>query len=243
MNYISINVIMDRLTRHPLMQDLTLETVIDYAVDFMRIVGIPKTFIDKIEPIDIENYRGELPCDLYKIIQIRPLNLSKIDAVDNTQEQSQILVDPRKPALRYSTDSFHMSPFNRGSDFTYKQQGNCIITSFEKGVVEVAYKALPIDDNGYPLIPDDSTYTRALELYIKVQYFTIQYETGKITIQVLNKAEQNYAWAVGQAQSHMIMPSLDQMESISNLWNRLLPTRGHMNGFVKESSREQLKIH
>ena len=236
---------MDRLTRNPLMQDLTLETVIDYAIDFMRIVGIPKTFIDKVEPISIENYRGELPCDLYKIIQIRPIpvNLNEIEGSDNPQEQSQVLIDPRKPALRYSTDSFHISPLRRGSDLTYKRQGNCIITSFEKGAVEVAYQALPIDDNGYPLIPDDSTYTRALELYIKVQYYTIQYENGKITIQVLNKTEQNYAWAVGQAQSHMIMPSLDQMESISNLWGRLLPTRGHMNGFIKDSSREQLKIH
>jgi hypothetical protein len=42
--FISIKVIIDRLLRHPLLQDLTFEAAIDYTVDFMRLVGVPKMF-------------------------------------------------------------------------------------------------------------------------------------------------------------------------------------------------------
>ena len=49
---------MDKVTRHPLMKDIPFETVIDYTVDFMRIVGTPPAFIEKVEYVDIHNYRG-----------------------------------------------------------------------------------------------------------------------------------------------------------------------------------------
>jgi hypothetical protein len=57
---------------------------------------------------------------------------------------------------------------NPGSkDLTYKIQGNFIYTSFEEGEIEVSYQAIATDEQGFPLIPDNSSFTRALELYIK----------------------------------------------------------------------------
>lgn len=49
--YVNINVIMDRVTRHPLIKDIPFETVVDYTIDFMRIVGVPPSFIEKTEEI------------------------------------------------------------------------------------------------------------------------------------------------------------------------------------------------
>lgn len=46
-DYISIKVILDNLLHHPLLQDLTLERAVAYAVDFIRIVGMPPMFIEK----------------------------------------------------------------------------------------------------------------------------------------------------------------------------------------------------
>lgn len=224
---------MDRLTRHPMMQDITLETVVDYAVEFMRIVGIPTTFLDKTAIVDIKNYRGELPCDYYEMIQVRlapkpgtPPELSKV--------------------FRHTTDSFHMSPLKaKISDLTYKVQGNCIFTSpLRFGPIEIAYKAMPVDEEGSPLIPDNSSYSRALQAFIKKEYFTIQFDQGKIDFRVMQKADQDYAFYVGQAQTDLIRPTIDQMESISNMWNTLVErSQDHRKGFLHEGSREHYKIH
>lgn len=104
----------------------------------------------KTEILDIENYRALLPCDYSQMIQVRKLN---------------------GPTFRYSSDSFHMSECRASreefTDLTYKIQGNIIYTSIKEGEIEVAYLAIATDSEGYPLLPDNSSYTRALELYIK----------------------------------------------------------------------------
>lgn len=220
---------MDKLTRHPLLEDIPFETVVDYAADFMRIVGTPPSFLEKTEKIHINDYRGLLPCDYYQVIQVRIIDSGK-----------------RMGAFRYSTDSFHMSNTKpKHGGLTYKIQGNCIFTSIKDGEVEMAYKAMPLDDEGYPLIPDNSSYSRALELYIKLQWFTVLFDTGKISAQVLSNTQQQYAWAVGQAQTDLIRPTIDQAEAISNMWNKLLPdiTRDHENGYLHEGTKEHIITH
>lgn len=234
MNYINIKTIMNRITRHPLMQDLPFETVVDYIVDFIRIVGVPNSFIDKTEVLEVDKYRAELPCDFYKMTQVRLLKACG-------QKWEGLLGG----MFRYTTDSFHMSDIKpEYSELTYKIQGGMIyVAPMEKCTIEIAYQAMPVDDDGYPMLPDNSAYLRAAELYIKSQWFTVQFDLGKISPQVLNKAEQDYCWAVGQAQSSMIMPSIDELESITNMWNSLLVRSQHRTGFKNLGNKEHLKNH
>ena len=218
--YINIKVILDRILRHPLMQDLSLETAVDYTIDFMRIVGMPRMFTEKVVRITIDKYRALLPCDYYQTIQVRI---------------------PGGHALVYSTDSFHMS--NKGNSSTYKIQGNIIYTSIESGELELAYLAISTDTDGYPLLPDNSSFTRALELYIKKQWFTILFDLGKITSAVLQNTQQEYAWAVGDCQSEFNRMSIDQMEAFSNSWRTMiLRDHQHSSGFIGDGSRQTLNI-
>lgn len=225
---ISIRIILDKLLRHPLLQDLTLEEAVDYTVDFMRIVGVPSMFTEKTEKLEIVNYRAKLPCDYNSMIQVR------------------LLSNNGNIAFRYSTDSFHMSDChsNIGADLTYKIQGNIIYTSIEKGCIEISYTAIDTDDDGYPIIPDNSSFTRALELYIKEQYFTILFDMGKISPSVLQNTQQKYAWAVGDCQTEFNRLSIDEMESFCNSCKTLL-LRGseHRYGFINNGTKERLKVH
>ena len=218
--YLSIKKILDSCLRHPLMQDLSLETAVDYTIDFMRIVGMPRMFTEKVVRITIDKYRALLPCDYYQTIQVRI---------------------PGGHALVYSTDSFHMN--NKGNSSTYKIQGNIIYTSIESGELELAYLAISTDADGYPLLPDNSSFTRALELYIKKQWFTILFDLGKITSAVLQNTQQEYAWAVGDCQSEFNRMSIDQMEAFSNSWRTMiLRDHQHSSGFIGDSSRQTLNI-
>lgn len=218
--YLSIKKILDSCLRHPLMQDLSLETAVDYTIDFMRIVGMPRMFTEKVVRITIDKYRALLPCDYYQTIQVRI---------------------PGGHALVYSTDSFHMG--NKGNSSTYKIQGNIIYTSIESGELELAYLAISTDADGYPLLPDNSSFTRALELYIKKQWFTILFDLGKITSAVLQNTQQEYAWAVGDCQSEFNRMSIDQMEAFSNSWRTMiLRDHQHSSGFIGDGSRQTLNI-
>lgn len=219
-SYISIKQIMDKIMQHPLLHDISLEQVVDMTISFMRIVGMPRMFTEKVVSITVDKYRALLPCDYYQTIQIRI---------------------PGGHALVYSTDSFHMS--NKCYSSTYKIQGNIIYTSIESGELELAYLAISTDEDGYPLLPDNSSFTRALELYIKKQWFTILFDLGKITPAVLQNTQQEYAWAVGDCQSEFNRMSIDQMEAFSNSWRTMiLRDHQHSSGFIGNGSRQTLNI-
>lgn len=229
-DYISIKVILDNLLHHPLLQDLTLERAVAHTVDFIRIIGMPHIFVEKAVELRVENYRAMLPCDFHEMIQVRTAN-----------ENCGHLIGQ---VFRYSTDSFHMSEQKHEQpDLTYKIQGRVVYTSIKDGTIEIVYRAMPVDDEGYPLVPDKSPFIRALELYIKKQCFTILFDLGKINQAVYANVQQDYAWAVGQAQSDLIRPSIDEMQSITNSLNTLLPRiNEHSKGFITDGSMERIKL-
>lgn len=219
----NIRLILDKIMRHPLMQDISLETAVDYTVDFMRIVGSPTIFEEKTVVIEVQDHRAALPCDYYQMIQVRSSNSS----------------------FRYSTDTFHMSDnHNSAVELTYKIQGNIIYTSIKEGEIELSYEAISVDSDGFPLIPDNSSFTRALELYIKEQWFTMLFDTGKISSAILQNTQQKYSWAVGDCQSEFNRMSIDKAESFYNSWRTLIVRANeHSTGFKRNGSQERIKLH
>jgi hypothetical protein len=148
-NYTNIRVILDNCLQHELLQDLTLEQIVSYVVKFNGIFNIPQLYIDKCVEVPIKDYRGLLPVDLVSIKQV----LDK---------------DTNKALSEINGTFFNHHYSERG----FKTQGQCIFTSFDCGNLVVAYRAIPVDEEGYPLILDNEKYKNALELYIKKSKFT-----------------------------------------------------------------------
>lgn len=218
MNYISIRQILDDLLADDMMKGLSLERAVNYAVEFIRIVGMPKVFEEKVAEIDIENYRGQLPCDFFEIIQVR---------------------ECKKPGVVCPCYMSMETAFHSKWAYTYKIQGDVIITSTEKTKLEVAYRAIKVDNEGYPLIPDNGSFPRALELYIQKRYFTILFNSSKIPQNVLQNVQQEYAFYVGQATNDLVRLSVDEMQSFTNMWNNLIQrTHKHNDGFATVNSPE-----
>lgn len=229
-NRISIKQIMDDILDHPMMQDLSFERAIAYAVEFIKIVGMPTAFEHKTITIPVEDYTGyridkdgeklpSIPEDCYQILAIRKKGGEEV-------------------ILNTSTSVFGPSKSNSASPH-YVIRGSVIQTSFEEGELEISYLALPVDSEGYPTIPEIASYIRALELYIKKKWFTILFDLGKLNAAIYNNVKQEYAFAVGQAQSELIKPSLDEMEAFTNMWNSLLPRHSaHRFGYNTLGSTE-----
>lgn len=218
-NRISIKQVMDDILDHPMLQDLSLERAISYAVEFIKIVGMPAAFDTKEDTIKIREYAGEIPDDCYQIISLKK--------------------DGSNSPLTLSTSVYGTSKINTSIP-SYVIRGNQIHTSFKEGIIKIVYLALPTDEEtGFPTIPDVASYIRALELYIKKKWFTILFDLGKLQAGIYQNVKQEYAFAVGQAQNELIMPSLDEMEAFTNMWNSLLPSmRAHKTGYATLGSGE-----
>lgn len=250
--YTNIRRVLDDLMDHPLLRNLTLEQVVRHTIRFVSLHGYPKLYQDKIDTVVIKDYRGLLPCDLISIIQVKDLDtgICLRSMTDNftpgmrpkpdTKHQPKDLLNNMKPPV----DTYIPPMKKYEEEPSFKTQGRIIFTSFQEGKVEVAYKAIPVDDDGFPLLIDNETYLNALEAYIKVRVFTVKYDLGEIQAGVLSNAQTEYAWAARQVMMELTMPSTSEMESITRMLNTMIkPVRQFDNGFRNLGDREYLRRH
>lgn len=224
-NYINIREVLSRVLRHPMLQDITLEQAIQYTLDFIGIFGLPKMYQDKETELHIEDFRCELPCDLVSINQVKN-NKTGL-------------------CLRHMSDTFNPTEgSNDEYDATFKTQGQVLFTSFKTGDITVSYKAIPVDDDGYPMLIDNPVFLKTLEAYIKREAFTVLFDMSKIPVAVLTNVQQQYAWLARQLQSEFTIPSVSEMENLKNNWCSLIQrTNEFSKGFSNYGNVRQIKVH
>lgn len=234
------------------MNNLNESDVAQYISDCLRLIGAPLIYEDKVEDIDIKEHRGELPCDLLYIKQTRMYagSNAKLRSPQSTYTTQMSRFVP----MKYATDHFHTALHEENSpdllgtngseldyEVTYQINGEYIYTSFKEGKVQMSFKGLKTDEEGYPMIPDNVKVEKAIEAYIKVQHYTIMWELGKIADKVLNKAEQEYSWYVGAADTSMRALSVDQAESLKAALTRtILKPLQHHAGFKNLGTQEYI---
>lgn len=226
----NIRRIMDRVLRHPMMRELPFETAVEYAVDFISLIGTPAIYDEKTAIVNVEDWRGQLPCDFDRMIQVRAATCPH---------------DAPGYIYRESGHSFHMSPKKmplESLELTYKVQGMVIFTSTRDTDLEIAYRAFAVDEEGFPLLPDNPSFLRGLENYIKLQWFTVLFDMGKIPETVLRNTQQEYAWAAGDAQSEFSRLTLDSAATLFNSFKTMLPRNNeHWHAFFNNGAREVWK--
>ena len=225
--YISIKELLSRVLRHKLLQEFTLEQAIQYTIDFIGIFGFPELYEDKQAEIDICDYRGKLPCDLISIDMVKDCRTN---------------VPLRSMTAAFNPGGKYYNHLRQEPQF--KTQNRTIITSFPEGKVIIAYKAIPVDDEGLPLLVNNTKYLKALELYVKCQLFTMLFDEGKITQQVLSHTEQEYGWAAGQLEEEFKTPSVAEMQTITNMLHQIFPRHDEFyNNFETLGNKEFRKVH
>lgn len=251
--YTNIRRVLDNLMEHPLLRDITLEQVVRYVIRFISLHGYSKMFQDKIENVNIKDFRGILPCDLISITQVKDLATglclrAMTDTFPKGLEPSPLKPSkPNKDLLNNVKDitQQYIPPAHKfDEEPSFKTQGRIIFTSFPEGCVEIAYRSIPVDEDGFPLLIDNENYLAALEAYIKVQVFTIKFDTGKINANVLQNAQQNYAWKSGELQSEFNSLSPSEAEAFTRFWNTLILSETHFDdGFRNLADREYRRRH
>ena len=229
-SYVNIREVLSRLLRHPLLQDVNVEQAVQYTIDFIGIFGMPRLYEDKEEVIHIEDFRAVLPDDLISINQIKE---------NTTGVCLRSMTDNFMPKEDYNKTTGNRVP----QELTFKTQGQVLYVSFKTGDVTVSYKSIPVDDEGYPLLIDNSIFLKTLETYIKKEVFNTLFDMGKISVAVLQNTQQQYAWLAGQLQSEFTIPSQSEMESISRMWCTLIQRTSDFNdGYKNLGNKEFIKV-
>jgi hypothetical protein len=230
--YVSIKSMLSRLFSNPLMEGITESDVARYIAEALNLIGAPLAYEDRVQEIKVKNYRADLPCELLYIQQTRKVNSSG-----------------KLEPMRYASDTFHSAYHQIGSpdftqhsanyDWTYSLNNGVIYTNFKEGTIQQSYKAIVTDKEGLPMIPDDVKFEKAIENYIKLQWYTILWELGKISDKVFNKVEQEYSWYVGAANTRAQLQTIDEAETFRGAVTKLLDNSTAARDFFQSHGRQE----
>lgn len=158
--------------------------------------------------------------------------------------QAQMLTDEYKGVTKYWNASLKRGLFKKPEYFI---KPGWLVTNKKTGFIKIAYKAIPTDEKGYPLIPDLASYQDAIYWYVVMKLNFPKYLKGKLGGKGVNNNAQVYTYLQQQwhfyrnmAYAEAMMPTSDDMKNIKNEWNKLLPDWNADKTFFKDLGDEQI---
>lgn len=214
--YVSFEEIMYRIKRNPIMEDASKADIALDTYDLLKKIGAPGAYSDERVPIRIDNYIGELPKDLLYIKEMVYVKET------GTNVWSEL---PMQYVIGNKTSKWHCSNSNDlkiRSSYGYSIMNNKVHTDLETGELAIYYKAIKMDDEGYPLIPDNPYVVSAIVAYVKLKHMEIKAELGYISGTALPRIEQEYYFNMRAAETAYKMPSTDEYNSIAKSLLRII---------------------
>ncbi len=129
---------------------------------------------------------------------------------------------------------------NPTMDLTYVINSSYIKLNIQEGYLMLAYGAIPTDEEGYPLIPDDPMFSEALYWYVVQKYWYPAWAEGRIRDRVYYDAKRSWNFYRKAAYAAAMMPNADQLESLKNQTLKLYPEVNEHSNFFATSGEQQI---
>lgn len=149
--------------------------------------------------------------------------------------------------LRYGSQTFNynlhcddcINATIQTGDYSYIVNPNYIATNIPDGEeICIFGKAFPVDEEGFPLVPDHVAVSNCIFWYLTMQLMIGGFEHPNRQID-FHKAEANYIKYRTQAENQLEMFDIPRFESFANSWARLIPnTNAARNFFYSDSIPE-----
>lgn len=173
----------------------------------------------------------DLTMDIYDLSYSEALELLTTDPI-TAQKMSMLLIEDKLPTVQQQT--------NPTLDYTYVVNSSYIKTNIKDGYIMLAYAAMETDDDGYPIIPDDPSFSEALYWYVVMKYMYPKWLLG--TVRDLQYFEARRSWNFYRKQAYAVamMPNADGLESLKNQSLKLYPEVGEFNNFFSTAGEQQV---
>lgn len=210
-----------------------IESFYEWIGEALEHIGCGANLVKKPCVIEIKDYKGMLPADLYMI-----------EIVGGTSQKTNIFIAnpnweqydmqsafaalfPYSKPLAYGSRIFNKEIHGQGcineyvtSSDTYITDGNHIKTSFQEGTVTLIYTGFETDEDGFAMVPDDISFKEALFWYCFKLMLLSGYKHPEFNFE---KADARWQLYCTQARNGHNMLDLSQASSFTNQWTRMIP--------------------
>lgn len=213
--YISINYVIRKVIKDLGIDDkeVFIDDIIEWIGEGLQYIGSYYQYCDKVADIIITDYKGELPCDFYALIRLH-------DRVDNLANSFNSNLITRTDNTTNTTNDVTRSKYTSRD---YNIVGNIITTSFKTGTLFIQYQGIPLDEDGFPMIPDNINYLDALMWKCAYQLSIKGYTFKSTQLNNFQYVESKWNRYCIQARANMNMPDADTLERLKNIMIRFKP--------------------
>lgn len=125
------------------------------------------------------------------------------------------------------------------NELQYTTKPGYINTCMPRGFVKISYYAIYTDEDSMPMIPDLESYKECLYWYITMKLMYPKKLKGQISQGDYYDIRNSYNFYRKQAYAEAMMPTVDDLETISNIYTKLYPEINDHSMFFSTSGDEQ----
>lgn len=125
------------------------------------------------------------------------------------------------------------------NELQYTTKPGYIMTNIPIGFVKISYYAIYTDEDSMPMIPDLESYKEAIYWYITMKLMYPKKLKGEISQSDYYDIRNSYNFYRKQAYAEAMMPTVDDLETINNLWTKLYPEVNDHSTFFSTTGDEQ----
>lgn len=125
------------------------------------------------------------------------------------------------------------------NELQYTTKPGYINTCMPRGFVKISYYAIYTDEDSMPMIPDLESYKEAIYWYVTMKLMYPKKLKGQISQGDYYDIRNSYNFYRKQAYAEAMMPTVDDLETISNIYTELYPEINDHSMFFSTSGDEQ----
>jgi len=212
--YKSIKTLISKLYRDlNINTELPEDSIIEWVAEALNIIGAFSQYDSISDCLELVNGKAKLPCNFYKLVDI-------------TYKNKPLYWSSNSVATNYGCHNCQIPTHNSNNcGHTFYLNNSYLITSLDSTDTDgvcIVYLGMPVDEEGFPMIPDDVMYDKALTAYVVYMLDKAEWRKGKITDKVKADSEADWLFYVNSARGAANMPSTAQLEGLKNTMQRLM---------------------
>lgn len=132
------------------------------------------------------------------------------------------------------------NPATFNTSLQYSTKPGYITVNVPCGWVKVSYHAIPTDEDNMPMIPDLTSYKEALMYYIGTKLLYSKWIKGQVSNEIYYTIKRSWNFYRKQAYAEAMMPTVDELETIKNVWHKPYTEFRDHDTFFETTGDEQI---
>lgn len=249
--YESIYNIVEKLYRdYDHQEELDVWDVVEWAAEALEFIGAGQQYEKRVAELTIKNSMSPLPCNFhgqpipsyqgkpieYATGSFAPMSVNPQDSSKNTIN-GQTVSGANFPATENSSAELN----DKQIPNTFYIRDGVFVTNIAEGVVVLEYEAIKTDKEGFPMIPDNEYYRKAVTTYCQMMMDRKDWRKGRLKDSAYAESKQDWQWFCGGARGSANMPNLAKAEAIKNQWVKLRPNQNSYQTFYSDQTLREMR--